>query len=87
MLRKPREEVGERRNIPADTRAFQRDHIPSAVPNRDDDPGESTGGHHHIHQEAPDAAISIHVGMNVDEEEMSQHNTDRRVRFFAEQIE
>ena len=66
--------------------AFQSGHITASVSDRDDDPGISTSGHHHIHQEPSDTPISVHIRVNVDEEEMAQHNANRGINFFAQQV-
>jgi hypothetical protein len=35
----------------------------------------------------PDAAVAIHIGMDVDEDEMPEHHADSRMRLFAQKVE
>jgi hypothetical protein len=46
--------------------------ISVAIPNRDYCPRVATRCQHHVHQEATDATVSVHIGMDVDEEGFSQ---------------
>ena len=71
----------------SNTRTFEGAHVSVAIPNRYDRPRVSARCQHYVHQETPDAPVSVHVRMNVDEEKMPQHYAHRRVRFFAEEIE
>ena len=43
--------------------------------------------HHHVHQEPSSPAVSVHVGMDIDEDEMAEHDTNRRVRLRGQQFE
>ena len=54
--------------------------------NGDDRPGIAAGRHHDIHEEAADAAVAIHIRVDVDEYEMSKHGADRRFRLRAQQV-
>ena len=68
-------EVGEGNYVFSDTRPFEGIHVSVAITDRYDRSGVSARCQHDVHQKTPDAAVSVHVGMNVDEEEMPQHDT------------
>ena len=64
-LHQPGEETCEGRDILADTRFFESVHVGVAVGYRNDRPRVSTRRHHRVHQEAPDAAVAIHIRMSI----------------------
>jgi hypothetical protein len=63
-LHQPGEEVREWRDILADTRFFESVHVGVAVGYRNDRPRVSARRHHRVHQEAPDAAVAVHIRMD-----------------------
>jgi len=87
LIHQPGEEVREGNDIFADTRFFESVHVGVAVGYRNDRPRVCTRGHHRVHQEAPDAAVAIHIRMDVDEGEVPEHHADGRVRLFPLQVE
>lgn len=87
FFHQPGEEVREGHDIFADTRFFESIHIGVAIADRNDRLRVSSRRHHGVHQEAPDAAVAIHIRMDIDEDEMPEHHADSRMRFFAQQVE
>ena len=66
---------------------LQGGHIAVSPLQRDNRPGISSGREHHIHQEAPDAAVPVHVGVDIDEYKMAKHDSHGRLGFLCQQLE
>src|SRR5215469_4855609 len=82
-----RDEISERSNVFAYARLFERGHVGLALRQGDDGPRISAGGHHGVHQEARHTAVSVLIWMDVDENEMPEHNPHSGIGFFSQQIE
>lgn len=59
-------------DVRAGTRLLQRFHVLAAALDRNNRPDRAGGNKHQIHEEPRQPAIAVHVGVDVDEEEMSQ---------------
>ncbi len=42
-----------------------------------------TGREHDVHQEAAGSSIPVHIGMDVDEDEVAENDADRGLGFLA----
>ena len=55
-------------------------HIGVPAFDRDDDPGKTSGRQHEVHQKPTVAAVTVRAGMNVDEQEVPEHDGHGRIR-------
>lgn len=72
------EELTERADVSLRARSGQRGHISVPTLYPDDGPGIASRSKHGIHQESAHAPVSIHVGVDVDEEEVPQYGPNCR---------
>ncbi len=63
-------EMREGRNLALDTGGFESGHVVGTLFDGDDRPRITAAGEHHLHQESTDATVTIHVGVNIDKNEM-----------------
>src|SRR5207248_2713879 len=87
FLNQPGYQICKRNNVLADTRFFEGVHIGVAVADGYDGPRVSSRRHHRVHQETPEPTVAVHIRMDVDEQEMPEHNAHCWVGLSAQQIE
>ena len=74
LLNKLRNKVGEWHDVLPHACLFQSGHIGVPPLQRHHCPGVSASREHHVHEEPADAAIAVHVGVDIDEDKMAEHD-------------
>src|SRR5207249_11922644 len=84
---KLRKEVGEWRDVLPHACLFQGGHV--AVPpfQRHHCPWVTACREHHVHEEPADTAIAVHVGVDVDEDKMAEHDPYWRLGLLRQHLE
>src|SRR5680860_1017246 len=83
----PRQKLHKRNNILLDAGAFQGSHIGIAFFNRDDGPVPAAGRQHRVHEETPNASVSVHVRMDIHKYKMPKHGPHGGFGFIAQKVE
>ena len=74
LLNKLRKEIGEWHDVLPHACLFQSGHVGVAPFQRHHCPGVTACREHHVHEEPADTAIAVHIGMDIDEDEMAEHD-------------
>lgn len=75
VFNKLRKEIGEWHDVLPDACLFQSGHIGVPPLQWHHCPAVSACREHHVHKEAADTAIAVHIRMDIDEDEMAEHNS------------
>lgn len=82
-----RDEIGEGADVVAHRSILKRGHVGLAMLDADDAPGMTSRREERIHEETPDAAVAVRIGMDVNEEEMSENRPHPGQAVGREQVE
>ena len=81
------EEVREWTDVVADARVFESHHVCVPALDRNDRPRVAARCQHDVHKKPSHAPVTVRPGVNVDEHEVPEHDTNGRFGLVAQEVE